>query len=307
MSQSLVFSGRPLDRVSRQRRDPAWLKERLEREDSRFLPFWRLSVLVKTGASRELGWARKEMCESKARGSEVVLLGLRDDIAHFAVDVSGLDKPAEAALGLVGVARFEEVRGAAAQLSAEECAIAAHGRALIDWHARHRFCAVCGESTTAGQGGLVRECDECDVEHFPRTDPVVIMLVSNGDACLLGRQPRWPAGMYSALAGFVDQGETIEEAVRREVAEETGIRAGRVRYYASQPWPFPSSLMIGCLAKAETREISVDPGELEEARWFTRGEIEKALSEPGAGDLTVPPPMAIAHHLIRAWADGEEA
>ena len=306
MNRHMVFSGSPLDRAGTQRRDRAWLNEQIEAEESRFLPFWRLKVLAKTGATRELGWARSDMRENIAPGSEVVLLGLRDGVAHFALDVSGLEKP-EAALGLTGVARFEEVRAMATELSGEDCAIVAQGRAQIDWHARHRFCAVCGAKTTAGQGGLVRECDECDAEHFPRTDPVVIMVVSNGDTCLLGRQAGWPADMYSALAGFVDQGETIEEAVRREVMEETGVRAGRVGYHASQPWPFPSSLMIGCLAEAETSEITVDTAELQEAHWFPRAEIIKSLDEPGAGGLSVPGSMAIAHHLIRAWSEGQRA
>jgi NAD+ diphosphatase len=305
MTQPLVFSGSPLDRAFRQRRDRAWLDEQLESEDSRFLPFWRLNVLVKTSTPRGLGWGRSEMRENKARNSEIVLLGIGDGVAHFALDVSGLEKP-ESELGLTGLARFEEVRTVAAQLSPEECAIVAHGRALIDWHARHRFCAVCGSKTAATQGGLVRECDDCDAEHFPRTDPVVIMLVSAEDSCLLGRQTGWPEGMYSALAGFIDQGETIEEAVRREVSEESGVRVGPVRYFASQPWPFPSSLMIGCLAEAETREISVDKWELQDARWFTRAEVTKALREPEGGGLHVPPAMSMAHQLIRAWAEEPE-
>lgn len=305
MTQPLVFSGSLLDRAFRQRRDNAWLDEQLESGDSRFLPFWRLNVLVKTATPRQLGWARREMRENKARNSEIVLLGIDDGVAHFAIDVSGLEKP-ESELGVTGLARFEEVRTVAAQLSPEECAIVAHGRALIDWHARHRFCAVCGSKTSASQGGLVRECDDCDAEHFPRTDPVVIMVASAEDSCLLGRQTGWPEGMYSALAGFIDQGETIEEAVRREVSEETGVRIGPVRYFASQPWPFPSSLMIGCLAEAETREISIDKWELQDARWFTRAEVTKALREPGAGGLHVPPAMSMAHHLLRAWAEEAE-
>lgn len=305
MTQPLVFSGSPLDRAFQQRRDRAWLDEQLESEDSRFLPFWRLNVLVKTDTPRGLGWARSGMRENKARNSEIVLLGIGDGVAHFAIDVSGLEKP-ESELGVTGLARFEEVRTVAAQLSAEECAIVAHGRALIDWHARHRFCAVCGSKTTASQGGLVRECDDCDAEHFPRTDPVVIMMVSADDSCLLGRQTGWPEGMYSALAGFIDQGETIEEAVRREVSEESGIRVGPVRYFASQPWPFPSSLMIGCLAEAETRAISIDKWELQDARWFTRAEVTKALREPEGGGLHVPPAMSMAHQLLRAWVEEAE-
>lgn len=312
MSGPLVYSGSPLDRAGRERKDATWVKRQLEREDSRFLPFWRLRVLVKAGNPGELGWARREVCEHRGPNGEAVLLGLHDDVAHFAVDVSALEKP-EAALGLQGLARFEEVRAAAALLSPAECAITAQGRSCIDWHTRHRFCAVCGGKTTAGQGGLVRECDECDAEHFPRTDPVVIMVVTDGERCLLGRQSGWPLGMFSALAGFVDQGETIEEAVRREVSEETGVPVGRVRYYASQPWPFPSSLMIGCLAQADATDLRVDLDEISEARWFTRPQVAAALTAHDGdsaahdpADLAIPPRMAIAHHLIRAWSEGEK-
>ena len=305
MAQPIVFSGSPLDRAGNRRRDETWIAQQLEREESRFLPLWRLSVLVKNATPRALGWARNELREHVSKTGEIVLLGLKGDVAHFAVDVSGLEKP-EAELGVVGVAKFEDVRAVAPQLPLEEAAITAQARACIDWHARHRFCSVCGHATTSGQGGLVRECDECNAEHFPRTDPVVIMLVVDGDRCLLGRQAAWPGSMYSALAGFVDQGETIEEAVRREVEEEAGLSVGGVRYLSSQPWPFPSSLMIGCLARAESVDVKVDPGELAEARWFEREEIRKVLAEPDAShDFGIPPPMAIAHHLIRGWADGE--
>ena len=297
----LVFAGSPLDRVSERRKDGPWLAAQLAREESRFLAFWRLNVLVKA-EKPQLAWATNALRALADDRTGPVLLGVAGEVAHFAVDLSKLDDPATE-LGLGGAASFVELRAAAATLSAGDCAIAAQGRQMLDWHARHRFCAVCGRATSVKDAGYMRECDECDAQHFPRTDPVVIMLVESGERCLLGRQAGWPQPMYSALAGFVEAGESLEEAVRREVKEESGITVSDVRYYASQPWPFPASLMIGCMARATSSEVTVDKSELEDARWFTRDEILTALRAPGTGRVMVPPPLAIAHHLIRAWAE----
>ncbi len=299
-----VFAGNPLDRSSNERRDKAWVQEQFESEDSRFLPFWKLNALIKDGPPAELGWARRSICESMDTETGAVLLGLRDGVAHFAIDLSPLEKPEET-LGLTGTATFSDVRAIAGQLAPGEAGILAQARSLLDWHARHRFCAVCGSRTEVRDAGYMRECVDCDAEHFPRTDPVVIMLVSSGERCLLGRQTGWPAGMWSALAGFVEHGETLEAAVRREVAEEAGVEVGAVRYHSSQPWPFPSSLMIGCLAEAKDETLKIDRHELEDAQWFERSMILKALGEPGAVEnFFVPPPMAIAHQLVKAWAKG---
>ena len=183
----------------------------------------------------------------------------------------------------------------------------AQAKSLLLWHARHRFCAVCGTKTRVAQAGLRRDCPNCGAEHFPRTDPVAIMLVARGEYCLLGRQQRFVAGSYSCLAGFVSPGETIEDAVRREVQEEAGIRVGPVRYLLSQPWPFPSSLMIGCLGSTDEEKIVIDRHELEDARWFARDEAAAMLERRHPDGLVTPPPMAIAHHLIRAWVDGATA
>jgi len=192
--------------------------------------------------------------------------------------------------------------------SAEHLGALAQARSLTQWHARHRFCANCATETAMANGGYRRDCPSCGAEHFPRVDPVVIMLAidnrEGGDNCLLGRQPRFLPGMYSCLAGFVEPGETIEDAVRRETFEEAGIRIGRVAYHASQPWPFPSSLMIGCHAEALTRDIIPDETELEDARWFSRAEARAILAGTHPDGVRAPPPMAIAHHLIRAWAEG---
>jgi NAD+ diphosphatase len=194
--------------------------------------------------------------------------------------------------------RSAAMRGAVAQ---QHLGAFAQAKSLIGWHVRHRFCSNCGAPTDSVQGGWRRDCAACGVQHFPRTDPVVIMLVVNGDNCLLGRQPRFGKGMWSCLAGFVEPGETIEEAVRRETLEEAGIRCGRVAYFASQPWPFPMSLMIGCHAQAMTTEIKVDRTELEDARWFPRAEVAAMLMHRHPDGLTATHPFAIAHHIIRAW------
>jgi NAD+ diphosphatase len=298
----VTFVGSPLDREPVRRRDRVWLEARLADNASRFLPLWKLQPLVKHGTSRALAWARRDFFADLDPSPEPVLLGCLDDIAHFAVDVSAAAQP-EQSFGVGEVARFEDLRGVVPLLPQSEAAISAQARALVDWHARHRFCAACGGDTRAVCGGAHRVCTECQAEHFPRTDPVAIAIVVRGDRCLLGRQRGWPTAMYSALAGFVEAGESLEEALRREVKEEAGVQVGAVRYWRSQPWPFPSSLMLGCVADAESEAIRVDPAELEDARWFTRGEIAGALAG-AAGALTVPPPFSIAHQLLRAWIGG---
>lgn len=180
-------------------------------------------------------------------------------------------------------------------------------KAVLDWHARHRFCAQCGGPTVAGASGWRRECTSCGALHFPRTDPVVIMLVTRGDSCLLARQSRFAPGMYSCIAGFVEPGETLENAVRRESWEEAGLRVGTVRYLASQPWPFPSSIMVGCIAEALGEEITLDMTELEDGRWFPRSEVLRMLEGTHPDGLACPQHIAIAHTLVRAWAlEGEQ-
>jgi NAD+ diphosphatase len=187
-------------------------------------------------------------------------------------------------------------------LPQDQAAMLAAAKALMSWHARHRFCSNCGTPIEVAVAGWRRDCPVCKAIHFPRTDPVVIMLAVDGDACLLGRQPRFPKGMYSALAGFVEPGETIEAAVRREIREEAAVICRAVQYFASQPWPFPASLMIGCFAEAESRSLEVDRVELEDARWFSRDETIALIERRHPDRLTAPTPMAIAHHLLKRWA-----
>lgn len=295
-----VFSGNPLDRAQTERLDEDWLAASLDDERSRFLPLWKLDVLVKKNGAG-LAWARRGLLARAGQGAAPILLGLKDGVAHYAVDVSGLADPA-AELGLAEVAEFTDVRAIAAQLTGEDSGIVAQARALVDWHATHPFCARCGAATFVAQGGALRRCDKCSAEHFPRVNPVVIMLVVRGDQCLLGRQKAWPRGMYSTLAGFVETGETIEEAVRREVREESGIAVGAVAYHSSQPWPFPSSLMIGCIAEAETEDVKIDPHEIDDARWFPRELVLRACrGETDASELWLPPVMAIGRRLCDVW------
>jgi NAD+ diphosphatase len=299
----IAFSGSPLDRENLRRRKREWVEAQDRAPESRYLPLWQLQPLLKIGELRELAWAKREFFEDLEPQPEPVLLGTRDGVAHYAVDVS-VEPKREAGFGVADVASFEDLRGIVAQLPASDAAIAAQARAMVDWHRRHGHCAECGGHTRSVQGGANRICFDCQSEHFPRTDPVAIAVVVKGDRCLLGRGPGWPDGMYSALAGFIEAGESLEDAARREVLEETGVRVGAVRYLRSQPWPFPSSLMIGCIAEAESEEIEIDPAELDDAKWFSRDALRAALAGKRE-DLHVPPPFAIAHHLIRAWVEGE--
>ncbi len=302
MTEPIPFAGNPLYRAANLRRDAAWLDEHLRSPGSRFLPFWRLSVLTEEASEPALRWLDASVCTHLEGGARPVFLGLLGGAAHFAVDLSRLDDPI-AELSLQD-ARFSEPRSVATRLPMGDAGIVAHGRALLDWHARHRFCGACGSPTSPGDGGYVRKCADCGAEHFPRTDPVVIMVVWRGDKALLGRQRAWAPGSYSTLAGFIDQGETIEEAVRREVAEEVGLEVDEVTYQASQPWPFPSSLMIGCFAHAAGDDFAIDPVELDAARWFSRDELRRAVERPDPSlGFSVPGRIAIAHHLIKAWTE----
>jgi NAD+ diphosphatase len=234
--------------------------------------------------------------------SAVFLGSTGDGEARFALDLR--DGPPD---GL----HFEELRPLALRLPAADAAVAAQARSLVAWHRTHLFCARCGSRTVPSDGGWSRRCtrSDCAASHFPRTDPVVIMLVHRGNRVLVGRsvrEPPFPPGLWSCLAGYVEPGESVEEAVRREVREESGVPVGTVRYHSSQPWPFPSSLMIGCFAEALGDEIVIDPSEVEAVRWLRRQELEAALArweDPGAERL--PGPVSAAHRLARAWLDGE--
>ncbi|HET7849724.1 MAG TPA: NAD(+) diphosphatase [Pseudolabrys sp.] len=246
------------------------------------------------------------MAEARAFGppTEMIFLGLMDGAARFGV---GIEPKAAEALKEKPELLITDLRSIAVKglVEADHLPPIAEAKALLHWHARHRFCPACGQPTRPVHAGWRRDCPTCETQHFPRTDPVAIMLAVDGDNCLLGRSPRFAPTMWSCLAGFVEPGESIEDAVRRETREESGIVCGRVVYFASQAWPFPTSLMVGCHAEAKTREIVVDRSELEDARWFSKGEVESMLMRRHVNGLTTPPPVAIAHHIIRAWIEDE--
>lgn len=244
------------------------------------------------------------MAEASALGAPFVnvFLGTLDGAGRFG---HGIDpKRAEELKArddlLVTDLRSIAIRGLVAQ---DHLPPIAQAKAMLHWHLRHQFCSNCGAPTEVSQCGWRRDCKRCEGQHFPRTDPVVIMLAIHGDRCLLGRAGRFVANMWSCLAGFVEPGESIEEAARRETLEEAGITCGRVKYFASQPWPFPMSLMIGCHAQATSSEITVDREELEDARWFTRDEAALMFIGQHPEGISIPPPIAIAHHIIRAWVE----
>ncbi|WP_073976010.1 NAD(+) diphosphatase [Erythrobacter donghaensis] len=287
----MAFSGSPLDRADHIRVDPEALGGLMN---------WRAKVLLLDGllpGVDEQGGLVWGSLADVPEDAELVFLGMLEGKAHFApVPGEGAEGPAYA------MPRAWQLM---TQLAPPDLAIYGGARSLVDWHARHRFCARCGSATSLVKGGWQRHCDNCGADHFPRTDPVTIMLVEHEDRLLLGRQPRFPPKMYSALAGFVEPGETIEEAVAREIHEEAGVRVRDVKYIASQPWPFPSQLMIGCTSVADDPELTIDETELEDARWFTRAELEaaRAAGEAGTDLLYFPRPFAIAHHLVSWWLD----
>ena len=232
--------------------------------------------------------------------TETVFLGRDEEGGVFAMR---FDPPAEESEGTPDTTDLRTM-ATAGTATPSVLGILAEAKALLHWHRSHRFCATCGQPSTMAAWGWRRECPSCGTSHFPRTDPVVIMLAVDGERCLLGRQPRFVPGMYSCLAGFLEPGETFEAGVRRELQEEAGIETGRVTYLASQPWPFPASIMIGCIAETTMSDITVDRAELEDARWFSREEVRTMLAGQHEAGLKCPPAMAIAHGLVRAWAEG---
>ena len=302
----LVFTSNPLDRAGDLRTDPNWLNVKRGEPQARFLLFWKLQPLL-TGPSDapETALCFLTSEQSNAVGpadAQEVFLGLAGDAGYFARDISALGEPISR---LPFPAHFRDARSSLDLLTVEQSGILGQAKALLDWHARHRFCSACGAETKSVDAGYRRECHSCDTSHFPRTDPAVIMLVTKGQRCLLARNKRFGSSHnHSALAGFVEPGESIEETVRREVFEEVGIKISQVRYVASQPWPFPSSMMIGCFAEAEADEIRVDGVEIVSARWFGKKAVSKMLAGDEVEGVRLPRPIAIAFHLIKSWAEG---
>lgn len=294
----LGYAVNTIDRLSALREDEAGV------EALRSEPGSRTAVLAGDQvvfADERTPWFHPAAAAALAPARHSALLGRRDGRGLFAV---AIDPPTEIA-GDTSLP-LHDLRTLATEgtLPPDDLGALAQAKALFHWHRHHRFCANCGAPTQSASAGWRRSCPACAAQHFPRTDPVVIMMATDGERCLLGRQSRFPPGMYSCLAGFMEPGETIEDAVRRELGEEAGIAVGPVRYLGSQPWPFPASIMIGCLAEAATTAITLDDAELEDARWFSREETRAMLEGRHDAGLRCPPPMAIAHHLMRAWATG---
>ncbi|WP_412565259.1 NAD(+) diphosphatase [Thalassobius sp. MITS945101] len=312
LAETVTFGGSGLNRAAELRVDLAALKARA---GATVIVLWRGKPLIEeadgTAKLVRLPLSHAICAEAK---EEPLFLGLEGDTPALALDISGwtpdlldaaelsqfTDRSRQHHPSLPKSQEFAELRAIMTLLDARDAELAATARALFNWHSSHRFCARCGTGSEMAQAGWQRNCPACGAFHFPRTDPVVIMLVTSGNKVLLGRSPGWPEGMYSLLAGFVEPGETLEAAVRREVVEETGVAVGEVTYLASQPWAFPNSLMFGCRGHATSEEIQIDPHEIEDAQWFSREEIMQAF----AGRHPVVKPAregAIAHFLLRNW------
>jgi NAD+ diphosphatase len=282
--EPITFTGEALDRAAEHRTDPDWLAAQRRDPHAR-------AVIAGDAGIRVEGDRLALVPLASLEAEQPFLLGVDATGPVFAVDAHGEDT----ATGMVGL------RTAAALLPHADAALAAHAAALVNWHRRHPHCSVCGARTADEGGGILRRCERCGSEHHPRTDPVVIMLVTDEDRVLLGRQPSWPAGRYSALAGFVEPGESLEQAVAREVKEEAGVEVGPPAYIASQPWPFPTSLMLGFIAPWRAGEPRRVDAELEDVRWFSRSQIAAAAREEGPPGL--PPRFAIARRLLEHWLE----
>jgi NAD+ diphosphatase len=290
-----VFAGPYLDRLAHLRRDADFLAAALNDPGTLLVPLWQARSLVRRaehGRTAAFVEATHELRRTLPQ-DQLVLLGRFHGHTCFAVELDGDPAPQ-----LAPEARFEDLRVAAGLLPEDEAGLLAYARALLLWRQRHRFCGACGAPTRSASAGHVMKCtaEACGVEHFPRLDPAIIVLVTDGERALLGRQAAWPAGRYSTIAGFVEPGESLEDAVLREVLEETGVTVIDASYHSSQPWPFPSSLMIGFTARAAGDAVPRADEELEDARWFTREEI-------AAGSPLLPPPQSVSFRLIEDWFD----
>jgi NAD+ diphosphatase len=293
MEDHNVFAGAFVDRSGERRKDSDWLAEALAGDETRFVPVWGDRCLVGGDPPGAVLLTREQVGDFVTDES-VIFLGLFRNQPAFAVHITRELDPPFAELG-----EFKDLRFLGTVLPPDEANLAAHARALVLWHGTTLYCGRCGSASQPEAGGNTRRCcnPDCHKEIFPRTDPAIIVLVANGDRCLLGRQVDWPEGRYSTIAGFVEPGESLEDAVRREVYEETNIRVGDVRYHSSQPWPFPSALMLGFIAEATSEDIILNDGELEDARWFSRGELQ-------SDEVGLPFRISIARRLVDYWING---
>ncbi|MEC9022149.1 MAG: NAD(+) diphosphatase [Pseudomonadota bacterium] len=295
------FAENGLKRLSEKRGDKNWKNDLLISENAVFLPFWRTKSLVEVSASANYEislLSYGEISQFNRKDNEFIFLGCRNDTSYFLADLSDIEDPGQYN-SLSGNRSFKDLREVGLSLSREEGGILAYSRALAQWHKTHKFCGRCGGKTESRSAGHVRRCSNpnCGSEHFPRTDPAVIMLVSYGEKVCLARKSDWPKDRFSVLAGFVEPGETPEGAVIREVKEEVGLAVTNVRYHSAQPWPFPANLMLGYFAEAESDEISIDDIEIEEAKWVTREDLKpEALAY-----FENPTSVSIARRLIADW------
>lgn len=285
-----IFAGAFVDRSGHRREDPAWLRSALESKDSLFVPVWGDKCLA-TGEPLSAVLLSRGDIDGFLSAEESIFLGLYRQQPAFAVPIEAAgDAP------FADVGQFHDLRYLGSSLPADEANLVAHARALVLWHRSQRFCGRCGSMSKAESGGNTRLCigADCSIRIFPRVDPAIIVLVADRERCLLGRQPGWPEGRYSTIAGFVEPGESLEDAVHREVLEETNVTVHEIRYHSSQPWPFPSSLMLGFTAEALSEKIMLNDGELEDARWFTRKELESGFPK-------LPYRLSIARRLVDDW------
>lgn len=299
MKSPNFYAGLQLDRAAEKRRDEAWIAGQLNRDEARFLPVWRAQNLVIEQPEPRAVFL--SVAAVNGYGGTSMYLGEFGGAPIFAVDLSALDESSiTAQFGARG--KFVDLRSVGGLMERQEGGMLAYARALAHWHGRHGYCGVCGAPTTSIAAGHIRKCTNaaCGTEHFPRTDPAVIMLVHDEDRCLLGHHVRWTIPMYSTLAGFVEPGESLEDAVAREIFEEAGIRVDDVRYHSSQPWPFPASIMLGFYARARTTELKLDPDELQNAGWFTR-DFLRGPHDPDK--FRLPRADSIARRLINDWID----
>lgn len=313
MTDPNVFCGGGFDRAGLLRRDEGWVSRQRADPTTCMIPVWRDRHLIAAAPEpRPVFLAPEDVPALVSDIDAAPLLGLVERKAFFAVDISHVEEPLDRP-ELAGRGEFVDIRDVGALLGRAEAQLLVFARAMVYWHRRHRFCGACGAPTVPVDAGHVRVCTDagCAVTHFPRTDPAVIMLVTHGERCLLGRRPGRRNFMYSTLAGFVEPGESLEEAVAREVMEETGVALAHVRYVHSQPWPFPANLMLGFYAEAATTEIAVNADELADARWFTADEVrelmavrDRAEAERLGGAPHLPRPISIARRLIGDWLEG---
>jgi NAD+ diphosphatase len=302
MKSPNFYAGLQLDRYTERRRDATWLAERLAEPTARVLPVWRAKNLVIEGPAPTVAFLDIQKCNGYS--CTTVFLGERAGTNYFAIDLSIVEETELPRL-TEGRGNFVDLRTVGALMDRQHGGLLAYARGLVHWHSRHRFCGVCGSPTESIAAGHIRKCTnpDCGAEHFPRTDPAVIMLITDGDRCLLGRQKVWPPGMHSTLAGFVEPGESLEDAVAREVREEAGIDVTDIRYHSSQPWPFPASIMLGFTARAVSTDIRIDHDELEDGRWFTRDFLRQS-HDPDV--FRLPRPDSIARRLIEDWLETSE-